>query len=70
MKRFILLLLFLVLGLSLCACSDDESDKMSRLENSIAELEDDYNNAKQKADQFSQDVNDYYDALDELEKYN
>lgn len=70
MKRFILLLLILVLGLSLCACSDDESDKMSRLENSIAELEDDYNNAKQNAEQFSQDVNDYYDALDELEKYN
>ncbi len=70
MKKLIALLIIIILSVLLCACSDDESDKMSRLENSIAELEDDYNNAKQNAEQFSQDVNDYYDALDELEKYN
>lgn len=73
MKKLLALLIISVLFLSLCACGESKKsdyDKEQVLRDNLNQLEDEYDKAKQNADQFRQDVDDYYDALNELEKYN
>ncbi len=57
----------------LCACKEstnNEYDEENRLREHIGQLENEYDNAKQNADRFRQDVDDYNNLLDELENYN
>ncbi len=73
MKKLIIISLIAVLAISLCACGKNKNsgyDKEDQLREQIGQLEDEYDNAKQKSDQFKHDVSDYYDALNDLDKYN
>lgn len=66
MKKLLALLIVVILGISLCACESDSE----RAQRQAELLDDKYENAKEEYDQFQQDVNEYYDALEDLEKYN
>lgn len=73
MRKFVCILFVAILAISFCACNKSKNsgyDKEQQLRDQIGQLEDEYDKAKENADKFQQDVQDYYDALNDLEKYN
>ncbi len=71
MKKFLALLMIVVLCCSLCACSkNDADDDLRQAQEAVRQAEDAYEKAKDNAQQFEKDVDDYYNALDALDNYN
>lgn len=69
LKRFIIFVFVIILLFSLCGCETKEERELRRSQEEVERLTVEYEKAKAESEKFKRDVDAYYDALDELNKY-
>ena len=69
MKRVVAVILFVVMALSLCACSSEEERALESANERLNQAQKDYNDAVDDYNDFKNDVDDYQQALDRVNSY-
>lgn len=68
-KRFIIFVFVIIVLFSLCGCETKEERALKASQREVERLEVEYEKAKRESEKVKRDVDAYYDALDELNKY-